>query len=181
MSNIDADDLIFYTDKDNEIYSGGYSVKSIMLKNNMSPIVTLNDNVVALNKPQKGGSLESLNKVSDLFDNLVVPNWSIAYTNKNMNIGMFGGANDFEEYNSSSAFLNMGNKTNDNNDSDYNDESDYNDDNNENDDVIDNDLYNKLLDLAKNNENTSMKGGKNKSRHNKFKLVTNKRKTKKHK
>ena len=61
MSTLGAEDLIFYSDKDNNIYSGGFKVNSIIMKNGLSPIVTLN---------QSGG--DNLNNVSDLFKNLVV-------------------------------------------------------------------------------------------------------------
>jgi len=75
MSEIDyigGNELVFNNDKDLGIHSGGFSVKSIMLKGGMSPIMTLN------NEMQMGGS----DKVSDLFNNLVVPNWTLSYNNK---------------------------------------------------------------------------------------------------
>ena len=68
MSTIGADELIFYTDKEGGIYSGGFNVNSILMKQGGSPIITLNQS-------QQGGS----NQVSDLFDNLVVPNWTLAF------------------------------------------------------------------------------------------------------
>jgi hypothetical protein len=71
ISGISANDLIFYTDKDGGIYSGGFSVNSIMMKAGMSPIMTINTG-------QYGGS----NNVSDLFNDLVIPNWAITYNNK---------------------------------------------------------------------------------------------------
>lgn len=64
---MNAEDLIFYSDKDNNIYSGGFNVNSIIMKNGSSPIATLNQN-------QKGG--DNSNNVSDLFQHLVVPNWT---------------------------------------------------------------------------------------------------------
>jgi hypothetical protein len=64
-SSLDAEDLIFYSDDNNNIYSGGFKVNSILMKNGSSPIITLNQN---------GG--EKMDNVSDLFQNLVVPNWS---------------------------------------------------------------------------------------------------------
>ena len=72
MSYIGADDLVF-NNGENGIHSGGFSVKSIMMNNNISPIMTLNTDTV-----QKGGSPQ----VSDLFNNLVVPNWVLSYHNK---------------------------------------------------------------------------------------------------
>lgn len=78
MSYIGANELIFNNDKHGGIYSGGFSVNSIMMKGGVSPIMTLNDETV-----QKGG----INKVSDIFDNLVVPNWAFSYPT------MHGGGN----------------------------------------------------------------------------------------
>jgi hypothetical protein len=71
MSYIGADELVFNNDTENGIHTGGFSVKSIMMKNGVSPILTLN-------KDQMGGS----NNVSDLFNDLVVPNWALSYTNQ---------------------------------------------------------------------------------------------------
>ena len=65
--------LIFNSNTELGIHSGGFSVKSIMMKEGLSPIITLNSNL-------KGGSTP--NKVSDLFDDLVVPNWAMSYHNK---------------------------------------------------------------------------------------------------
>lgn len=75
MSELDyigADELVFNNDKDNGIHSGGFSVKSIMMKAGMSPIMTLN-------MTQFGGKTD---KVSDLFDNLAVPNWALTYNDR---------------------------------------------------------------------------------------------------
>ena len=72
MSDIDyigANELVFNTDKEAGIYSGGFSINSIMMKSGLSPILTVN-------KPlQSGGS----SKVSDLFNDLVIPNWALSY------------------------------------------------------------------------------------------------------
>ena len=76
MSELDyigADELVFNNDIDNGIHSGGFSVNSIMMKAGMSPIMTLNNNDSMI-----GGG----NKVSDLFNNLVVPNWALTYNNR---------------------------------------------------------------------------------------------------
>lgn len=70
INYIEGDDLIFTNEGD--IQSGGFSVKSIMLKAGMSPIMTMNE--------QQGGS--NFDKVSDLFNNLVIPNWALSYSNK---------------------------------------------------------------------------------------------------
>ena len=75
MSELDyigADELVFNNDIDNGIHSGGFSFNSIMMKAGMSPIMTLNNN----------DSMIGGNKVSDLFNNLVVPNWALTYNNR---------------------------------------------------------------------------------------------------
>ena len=75
MNNIDyigANELVFNTDAGAGIYSGGFNVNSIMMKSGMSPIMTVNTH-------QNGGDS---NKVSDLFNNLVIPNWALSYNNK---------------------------------------------------------------------------------------------------
>jgi hypothetical protein len=74
MNDIDyigANELVFNTDNEAGVYSGGFSVNSIMMKAGMSPIMTLNN--------QSGGTT---NKVSDLFESLVVPNWALSYNNR---------------------------------------------------------------------------------------------------
>ena len=55
-------DLIFNSEPDKGIYSGGFSIKNYFLNNGISPITTLN---------QQGVS--NKNNVADLFDNLVIP------------------------------------------------------------------------------------------------------------
>jgi len=75
MSYLDANELIFNNDVDNGIHTGGFSVNSIMMKEGISPIMTINNN-------QKGGT----QLVSDLFNDMAVPNWALSYHNK-----MFGG------------------------------------------------------------------------------------------
>jgi hypothetical protein len=67
MSNIDGEDLVFYSGSDKQIYSGGFSVNSIMMKTGFSPFTTLNN----INT-QTGGN------VSDLFKDLVVPSWLLS-------------------------------------------------------------------------------------------------------
>ena len=66
---IGPDELIY--NNDSGVHSGGFSVNSIMMKNGISPIMTIN-------KEQTGGS----NLVSDIFNNLVVPNWTLSYDTK---------------------------------------------------------------------------------------------------
>ncbi len=65
--HLTANDLVFTNDSDKQIFSGGFSVNSILMKEGVSPIQTINTNF-------KGG-----NKVSDIFDNIVVPNWALSY------------------------------------------------------------------------------------------------------
>lgn len=75
MSELDyigANELVFNNDTNLGIHSGGFSVKSIMLKNGMSPIMTINTD-------QTGGRND---KVSDLFNDLVVPNWALSYNTR---------------------------------------------------------------------------------------------------
>jgi len=68
---IGADELVFNNDAVSGIHSGGFSVNSIMLGHGMSPIMTINDEMT-------GGG----NKVSDLFHNLVIPNWALSYNDR---------------------------------------------------------------------------------------------------
>lgn len=68
ISYIGGDELVY--NSEGGINSGGFSVNSIMMKLGMSPIMTINQ--------QTGGG----DKVSDLFENLVVPNWAFMYENK---------------------------------------------------------------------------------------------------
>lgn len=76
MSYFGATDLIFNNDPLEGIHTGGFSVKNIMMKSGISPIVTINNE-------QYGGS----NKVSDLFSSdLVLPNWTYTY-NPDVKIG----------------------------------------------------------------------------------------------
>ena len=77
MSYIGANDLVFNNNKVDGIFGGGFSVNSIMMKNGMSPIMTLNTNGQKGTGSQKGGSTE--NKVSDMFGGLAVP--AYAYYN----------------------------------------------------------------------------------------------------
>ena len=76
MSELDyigAGELVFNNDKEGGIHSGGFSVNSIMMKAGMSPIMTINRS-----EALTGGS----DKVSDLFNDLVVPNWALSYNNR---------------------------------------------------------------------------------------------------
>ena len=141
MSELDyigADELVFNNDKENGIHSGGFSVKSIMMKAGMSPIMTINSP-----NEMTGGSSD---KVSDLFNNLVVPNWMLSYNNRI-----------------------VGGKYNDHHEDDEDSEDD------DEDDVIDDELYDKLLDLVKETKTSELskvsekesKGGAKKRRFTK--------------
>jgi len=66
-----SEDLVFNNDIENGIHSGGFSVKSAMMKLGISPIMTFNSE-------QIGGG----NKVSELFNDIVIPNWTLSYGNK---------------------------------------------------------------------------------------------------
>jgi hypothetical protein len=71
MSSFGANDLIFNSDMNSGIHTGGFSINSIMMKSGISPIMTINTD-------QHGGS-----NVSDLFtSDLVVPNWAYSYDTK---------------------------------------------------------------------------------------------------
>jgi hypothetical protein len=121
MSELDyigADELVFNNDIEGGIHSGGFSVKSIMMKAGMSPIMTINN-------PQLGGG----DKVSDLFENLVIPNWTLSYNNR-----IVGGK--YKEVEPKVASL------------------DHNANHMEDDEVVDDDLHEKLLDLVKEHNKT---------------------------
>jgi hypothetical protein len=120
---IGANELVFNNDNENGIYSGGFNINSIMMKAGMSPILTVNN--------QSGGT----NKVSDLFDNLVIPNWALSYR-------MTGG-----DYKEKPEDLNE--RLNE----------DINEDTNE---EMDDDLHDKLLGLVREHENKLTKSDKNK-------------------
>lgn len=93
MSIISADELIFTNDPTNGIYGGGFSVNSVMMKNGISPIMTLNG-------PLQNGMGSN---VSDLFDNMVIPNWAYYFPEK-----MNGGASHnqkHDEYESDEDFI----------------------------------------------------------------------------
>ena len=73
IGEIGVNELVFNKDDKQGIYSGGFDVKSIMMKGGVSPIMTLNT--------QNGGG--DTNKVSDLFDSLVIPHWLLSYGSLN--------------------------------------------------------------------------------------------------
>lgn len=141
MSEIDyigADELVFNNDVNEGIHSGGFDVRSIMLKSGMSPIMTVNTDQIA------GGG----EKVSDLFNNLVVPNWTLSYNNRIVG-GKYKDKASLKEEDSDS-----------------------------DDDVVDDDLHDKLLDLVKQHENLNKKVGKKTRRQISKKNGTKRKKTK---
>lgn len=78
MSNINANDLIYYSDNEGKIYSGGFSVNSIMIKEGLSPIMTLNN----ISKSNKNDN-DNNDNVSNLFSDLVIPSWTLYYPKNN--------------------------------------------------------------------------------------------------
>lgn len=70
LNYIGAEDLVF--ESGGGVHSGGFSVNSIMMKSGLSPIMTINTQ-------QIGGKHD---KVSDLFNDLVIPNWALSYNNR---------------------------------------------------------------------------------------------------
>lgn len=124
-------DLIFYKDKEGGVYSGGFSVKSIMMREGLSPIITMNNNV----ELEEQANVVSENKVSDFFNDLVIPNWALAYTIQDV--------------------ANSGNHDNKN---EENEED-------EDDDVISDDLYNQLLQLVMVDDKTLKGGKKKTKRN----------------
>ena len=144
---MDDTEFIYYTNKEGCINSGGFCIKSIMLKNKIPPITTYNNQ---FNEDKQ------INKVSDIFDDLVLPNWAYLQGRKVIN------NTDYDEniINDNIINDNIINKNNYN----YNHDSD--------DDIIDDYLYNQLLELAK-EEDTFKKQKKNESRRKKiFKRIT---------
>lgn len=129
-------DLIFYKDKEGGVYSGGFSVNSIMMREGLSPIITVNQ------------EKEETENVSNFFNDLVIPNWALAYTMNDV-IG--------NDYSYSKKNIN-----------EYENEESDDDDN-----IITDDLYNKLLELVMVDEKL-LKGGKKKTKRNKLKLSTKK-------
>jgi hypothetical protein len=120
LNYIGADELVFNNDKELGIYSGGFSVKSIMMKAGMSPIMTLNYR----NTQQYMGGTSEPEKVSDLFNDLVVPNWALSYNDR-----IVGGKYNEEDHHKNHTY----------------DEDDDEDD----DETVTDKLHDKLLDLVK--------------------------------
>ena len=143
MTHINENELVYNVDKEGNIFSGGFGVNNILMKMGGSPIITLNSR-------QTGGG----EKVSDLFNDLAVPNWAYSYRERFGNDSLNGGS-DMERntYNS----LNWSNYSDDDDDvDDVGKKHIYIDNNHDDDDVenqsggnfISDDLYNKLLGLV---------------------------------
>jgi len=144
MDYIDASDLVF-NDGKNGIYSNGFSVNSLLMKSGASPIITFNTEPA-----QHGG-----NNVSDIFNDLVVPNWTLYHPSK-----MIGGGHPKSKVDS---------KIDSDNYSDSDSDSE--------DDTIEDDLHDKLLNMVKHQDNLK----KNNKKHTKKerKKIANKITTKK--
>jgi hypothetical protein len=123
-NNIRNNEFVMYRDVNGGIYAGGLKVKSSLLENGVSPIVSL--------KSKNMNDFDDLNvndNFSGLFNNLVVPNWTAAYKNIiNVNSNIRGGSNSIP-----TAVEQDGGKYSE--------------------DVVDDDLYAKLLKLVEVDEN----------------------------
>ena len=144
--SIGSEDLVIYTDEQGKTCGSGFNVNLVLMKKGISPMVTLNNNK------------KYIEKVSDLFENLAIPNWAIAYKNlensqESIGKNYYGGS--------------------DNNDEDDDEKEEH---------VVNNDLYDKLLGLVTVDKNgnifNGLKGGINKRKSKR--LIKNKnKKTKK--
>jgi len=74
MTTIGDNEFVFYKDSEGDVYSGGFQVNSLLMKQGFSPIMTLNRGEQMGGTNGMGGT-----NVSDLFHNLVVPNWALAF------------------------------------------------------------------------------------------------------
>ena len=70
MSGFSGEDLVFYKEND-KIMSGGYSIDSFMLKQGLSPMMTVPSNEKPYNG--NGGTNKNEDSVSSIFENLAVP------------------------------------------------------------------------------------------------------------
>jgi hypothetical protein len=145
-SEITPEDLILYKEGD-KIYSGGFQVNSILLKQGLSPFSSF----------QKAGQVSSdenyngtnSNNVSDLFKNLAIPSGLLYLPNKLK-------TNNFEE----NEIIQKDTYVEEEIDNDF--DNDY----------VTDDIYDKLMDLA--STNTYSKGGTKKRRLRVFKKNTRK-------
>ena len=65
---MDERDMIFNNNNGN-ITAGGFNIKSLMMQLGISPITTV--------QSQSGGG--STNQVSDIFDGIIIPNWTYSH------------------------------------------------------------------------------------------------------
>jgi hypothetical protein len=140
MSYLGGNELVFNNDLINGIHSGGFSVNSVMIREGISPIMTLNNN--QLSEGGVGGG----EQVSDIFSNLVIPNWAFSYGKSS------GGGIETERKNK-----NLYKSDDEDEDSD--------------DDVIDDDLHEKLLDLVKEHDLKMKQNKKKQTKKNKNKVL----------
>jgi hypothetical protein len=162
MNYIDANEMVFNNDKENGIHSGGFSVNSIMMKGGMTPIRTLNTETT-----QKGG----MNNVSDIFNDLVVPNWALSYHNMygGMYEGMYGEMNEGMYGEMNEGMYGGMNKKKLSEDKKHD---------NDDDDIINDDIHDRLLDLVKDydkNGKERKKGGSRKTKLSNSKKTSTKR------
>jgi hypothetical protein len=160
MNYITEDDMVFTNDAEKGIYSGGFKVDSIMMKLGISPILTVNKNL----EKEKNGSEP---KVSDLFSQLVVPNWIAYYPNKKGGEKM---ADEKETHLDSHDNIDI--------EGTLSDDDDISIEENE-DSIIGGTLYDRLVELATVNEKELKQSKKNKTKRNKVKSAhkkTNKNK-----
>lgn len=163
-SHLEANDLIFHTDEENNIYAGGFSVQSAMMKAGIRPIMTYNDSYLQ-EQDVKGGA----KKVSDLFQDLVVPSWLTSYGSISMG-DIYGGSNEVEAWggHEGDTYNNERSGHSDNEDSASDDE------NSDADtpvkggarrgkhDVVEDDLFDQLLDLVRYDASEEKTSRKNK-------------------
>ena len=169
---IGGDEFVFNVNENGQHIGGGFSIPSIMTKMGMSPIMTVNVNDTS---QMSGGG----NQVSDLFKNTAVPSWATMYR-------MHGG--EYTEYDKNDKGQIKKKKRNvkkskgNDNDSvsDSNSDSDsVSDSNSDSDSVVSDGLHDKLLELAKEQDNKIRKikrknTKKNKDREKKERNTTKK-------
>jgi hypothetical protein len=143
IEGIGPNELISHVNPSERVYSGGFSVNSILMKYKMSPIVTFN---TKRKSNQKGG--EDSIQVSDLFDSLVIPNWALSYNKPLFGLGGSRESHD-TPYN-----CDMMNEIDSDSDTDS-------------DDCIDEDLHDKLLSLVKHEKKSCKKSSRSKGKEKK--------------
>ena len=156
--NIGANELVYNVDDNLGIYSGGFSVNSMLMKAGISPIVTYNSP-----KNQSGGGSDELKKVSDLFESLVVPNWALHF-------GRGINSKAYHDFNNS-----LGIDSDSDSDSTSTSSSDSDNDSKTTSNVIEDSLYNKLLSMVE------MEKEVKKKKKTRRLITKNGKKTKKHK